>query len=30
VTDLDMPLTPEQVWRRIGEAQANGARREQA
>jgi hypothetical protein len=25
-----MPLTPEQVWRRIGEAQANGARREQA
>ena len=26
VTDLDMPLTPEQIWRRIGEAaRANGA-----
>jgi aerobic carbon-monoxide dehydrogenase large subunit len=30
VTDLDMPLTPEQVWRRIGEARASGARLERA
>jgi hypothetical protein len=30
VTDLDMPLTPEQVWRRIGEAGEGGARLERA
>jgi len=30
VTDLDMPLTPEQIWRRIGEAGEGGARLERA
>src|SRR6478672_3249558 len=30
VTDLEMPITPEQVWRRIGEARGDGARAESA
>ena len=30
VTDLEMPLTPEQIWRRIGETGEGGARLERA
>jgi aerobic carbon-monoxide dehydrogenase large subunit len=30
VTDLEMPLTPEQIWRRVGETGEGGARLKRA